>query len=368
MNRLIFLIAFCGITLPAHLFGAQKSDETPLPIISQEIPLKEVPVKDVPLKDDGVVVLKSWDNAGEILNLAVSIAAQSEPTTPEHKSYNDFIQGKWKRLKELSLDGAKGFEENELANIPSGAQVFYPFGGPDMVYPLVLFPKASNYILIGLEPTGTIDDTQKPINYSYLKGMMTNIFNSGFFVTDKMNRNLKNTGTLPVLLGLIVKMECTPTKVEEIDLRGLKGIRIWFHNAYGDAQNVAYYQGDLTKIDPEIFGTSEIALIKCCSYFMHGQNVPRLKKYLLKKVDYLIQDDTGIPLREIIKTNRSNTFYGIYTKPYGNDFPWAVQPDLAEVYATKKNVKELGFRVGYGFGRAPSNLMLSVLNHEEEAQ
>ena len=355
MKKFIFYLALCGLPLCTNLLGDDNTADGPFPMM----------VPESPSINNDVSVLKTWDNQEEILKLASSIAAQGLPTNQEHANYNNFIEDKWKRLKDLSLDGAKEFEKRELNKIPNGGQLFYPFGGPDMVYPLVLFPRASNYILVGLEPAGTIDDTKKPINYVYLKSMMTNIFNSGFFVTDKMNRNLKNTGTLPVLLGLIVKMDCIPTKVEEISLKGLKGIRIYFNNIYGEEKNVAYYQGDLIKIDPEIFGQSQIAMIKCCSYFMHGQNVPRLKSYLLKNVTYLLQDDTGIPFREIIKTKRENIFYGIYTKPYGNDFPWAVQPDLAEVYATKTNVRDLGFRIGYGFGRAPSNLMLSILVKED---
>jgi hypothetical protein len=71
-----------------------------------------------------------------------------------------------------------------------------------------------------------------------------------------------------------------------------------------------------------------------------------------------------MPFRELLKSGRHNIFYGDYTGPYGNDFPWAKQPDLVAIYANKSNVRELGFRIGYGFGKAPSNLQLSILESE----
>jgi hypothetical protein len=315
-----------------------------------------------------VIVVRTWDDMGAISTLALAIAAKSDQTSKAHEDYNNFVNEKWKRLDELSIAGATDFEHKELSALEGtdGAQVFYPFGGPDMVYPLVLFPSAGNYILVGLESVGSIDEAKEPLDYVKLKGVMGNIFNSGFFVTDKMNRNLKGFGTLPVLLGLIAKMDYMPTKVEEIKLGALSGVRVYFQNAEGEEKNVAYYSGDLTAIDPKIFGKSQIAMIKCCSYFMHGGNVPLLKNYLTKDVQYILQDDTGMPLRDLVKAKRQNIAYGAYTGPYGTDFPWAKQNDLVAFYANKENVKELGFRVGYGFGKAPSNLMLSILQLDEQ--
>ena len=74
---------------------------------------------------------------------------------------------------------------------------------------------------------------------------------------------------------------------------------------------------------------------------MHGGNVPLLKNYLTKDVRYLLQDDTGMPLRDLVKAKRKNIAYGAYSGPYGTDFPWAKQNDLIAFYQNKDNVKEL---------------------------
>jgi hypothetical protein len=49
--------------------------------------------------------------------------------------------------------------------------------------------------------------------------------------------------------------------------------------------------------------------------------------------------------------------YGGYSKPYGS-FRWLEQPDLRKAYAA--DAKPLAFRIGYGFSKAPSNLLFAV--------
>src|SRR5260221_9563105 len=38
--------------------------------------------------------------------------------------------------------------------VPKVESVFYPFGGPDLLHPLFLFPDATIYVLVGQEPSG----------------------------------------------------------------------------------------------------------------------------------------------------------------------------------------------------------------------
>ena len=39
--------------------------------------------------------------------------------------------------------------------------VFYPFGGPDLLTPLLLFPNADTYVLLGLEFVGQLPNFEK---------------------------------------------------------------------------------------------------------------------------------------------------------------------------------------------------------------
>jgi hypothetical protein len=49
--------------------------------------------------------------------------------------------------------------------------------------------------------------------------------------------------------------------------------------------------------------------------------------------------------------------YGEYTKPY-EPFGYMVQPDLQKAYLTG-SARPLSLRLGYGFGKVTSNLLLA---------
>ena len=72
----------------------------------------------------------------------------------------------------------------------------------------------------------------------------------------------------------------------------------------------------------------------------------------------ILQDDSGIPYRFFNPADWRIQLYGAYDRPYGS-FRWLEQPDLKKAYATL-TPKPLGFRIGYGFSRIPSNLQLAI--------
>ena len=77
-------------------------------------------------------------------------------------------------------------------------------------------------------------------------------------------------------------------------------------------------------------------------------------------VDYsaaVFQDDSGVPYHFFEPTKWGVQLYGEYTKPYGS-FAWLEQPDLRKAYLAG-GVKPLTLRLGYGFGKVTSNLLLA---------
>ena len=49
--------------------------------------------------------------------------------------------------------------------------------------------------------------------------------------------------------------------------------------------------------------------------------------------------------------------YGAYDRPYGS-FRWLEQADLRKAYLSS-GPKPLDFRIGYGYGKVPSNLLFA---------
>jgi hypothetical protein len=58
-------------------------------------------------------------------------------------------------FKDKQQQALVDFGNQNLKNV--GAHVFYPFGGPDITYPLLMFPNFEVLTLMGLEPAKPVD-------------------------------------------------------------------------------------------------------------------------------------------------------------------------------------------------------------------
>src|SRR5437763_17026638 len=75
----------------------------------------------------------------------------------EWKEHRRLIDRAWKRAESELIGGLQEFQNRELGEAVSNTDtLFYPFGGPDALTPTVFFPHSRMYVLIGLEPAGTL--------------------------------------------------------------------------------------------------------------------------------------------------------------------------------------------------------------------
>ena len=101
--------------------------------------------------------------------------------------------------------------------------------------------------------------------------------------------------------------------------------------------------------------------LKSASYLLYKPYFSILRRTILKKSTYLLQDDSGIPSKYIIEDNKWKiTFYATYTGPialFANYF----QPELKSAFEplSGEKVKPLPFGIGYQFKEGTSNLMLA---------
>ena len=70
-----------------------------------------------------------------------------------------------------------------------------------------------------------------------------------------------------------------------------------------------------------------------------------------------MQDDSGIPYRYFDNASWNVQLYGQYQRPYGS-FRWLEQPTLRKAYESG-NAKPLSLRIGYGYSKIASNLLLA---------
>jgi hypothetical protein len=96
---------------------------------------------------------------------------------------------------------------------------------------------------------------------------------------------------------------------------------------------------------------------KATSYMPHDPAFSIIRERVLEGSSIILQDDSGIPYRFFDTARWQVQLYGDYTRPYGS-FRWREEPDLRKAYESG-GAKPLGFHIGYGFSRVPSNLLLA---------
>jgi hypothetical protein len=97
--------------------------------------------------------------------------------------------------------------------------------------------------------------------------------------------------------------------------------------------------------------------LKSASYLMHRPTFSIIRNIILDNSEFVLQDDSGIPIQYFDTDKWNLTFYGNYKFPI-NLFAERHQEDLKEVYLNGgDNVKSLPFGIGYQYHKGTSNLM-----------
>ncbi len=97
----------------------------------------------------------------------------------------------WARADKEHFPALRAFQQKEIAGKEfARGTVFYPFGGPDITTALTLFPNNKTYVLVGLEPPGTVPDLSavKTANLDKYLGrvrfMVESLPRRSFFIDD----------------------------------------------------------------------------------------------------------------------------------------------------------------------------------------
>lgn len=311
------------------------------------------------------------------------------------KAHRSELDQAWARAEKSLLPGMREFQKRELSGETiAKSVVFYPFGGPDALTMTVFFPDNANYVMVGLEPPGTLPKPES-IARKNLKGYLSDVrdtvsseLHRSFFITrqmDGMFRGQVTDGLMAPILHLLVRTRHTILSYRYVRLdaegnvieraasepvhgtAGNPGVEIEFRqDDGGPVHKLQYFSVNLS--DERLRGNKAFlaflakrkgmtTFLKATSYMVHKDTFSIIRDQILAGSAAVLQDDSGIPYRFFPATAWQVQLYGDYEKPYGS-FRYMVEPDLREAYKTQ-SPKPLGFRIGYGFSRAPSNLRLA---------
>src|SRR5437870_2164147 len=228
---------------------------------------------------------------------------------------------------------------------------------------------ANTYILAGLEPVGQVPDLSRMnpemlnANLGALRSSMSTLLITHYFVTEEMRSELGRGnlgGTLPILYVFLARLGCTVLDTVYVH-NPAEGVKITFSHG-GGSQTLYYFKTDLSGGDSAFLRWCAargpgVSLIKAASYLMHGDGFSGVRSFLLEHSSFIVQDDSGIPLRAFSK-GWALEFYGRFV-PHGEKFGKYDQEALAEIYRRNPPPPELGFAFGYWWQAERGILMLA---------
>jgi hypothetical protein len=370
-----FLVSLCGCGRPAPRVVNRENEAKP----------------------DTVPHLRDADDAGRFIaglpGTAGSPFATLE-TTDAWSEHRHRLDEAWHTAEASLISGLQEFQQKELNDaLLQSSPVFYPFGGPDALTPVLCFPQSPAYVMVGLEPAGTLpklSQIERRGVAKYLAEMRETVaseLSRSFFVTRQMDRQFRGQvtdGLLLPILHLLVRRHNAILGFRYVRLDeqgqvidrtadykapgrfGNKGVEIEFHTDSEPSTHKLYYfsvnlsDARLSENKPFLAYLSRLkgttTLLKATSYMTHKPEFSLIRDQILANSAAILQDDSGIPYRYFQTGGWKVQLYGDYRRPYGS-FRWLEQPDLRKAYDSA-GTKPLSVRVGYGYSKIASNLLL----------
>lgn len=223
--------------------------------------------------------------------------------------------------------------------------IIYLFGGPDVIYPQVVFPNFKTLLLVGLEREGELPDPTKltPTERAQRIGEIGRAYSMSlqrsYFITSFMAKDLLEYGTTTIIAtGLAAQgHEILGIQRISLDVEGVvhthpdnptRGVRIQFKRPDGGSAEVLYFRFNLSDENmaknPELarfIGKQpfDTAFYKAASFVSHNANFRAINNVVLDRVSLLVQADDGIPFSALAARNRaprwSLDLYGMYSPP-----------------------------------------------------
>ena len=313
----------------------------------------------------------------------------------------DFAKYEKKRIPAM-----KQFQKTELTGPAfDGANLFYPFGGPDFLNAQLFFPDRDNYFFIGLEPPGTMPTFKQfggedmASQLPRMRKTLRSLLALSYFQTLEMKIQVQGQitdGLLPIMLvqmartgydvvgsapvtinadGFIVKPEEVENdpqpavgKKPPLVPKRTPGIVIAFQKQgsskvqklYYFSTNVEDYTIKMNKPFMAFLPRMQPidAMFKAASYLTHRDQFSVIRGKTLELSQAIIEDDSGIPYRFFDQEKFDVTLFGGYETPIPI-FRARLQPDLKAAYKSGVQVKPLDFGIGYSYPKMPSNLLLA---------
>ncbi|TGL11376.1 hypothetical protein [Leptospira meyeri] len=297
-----------------------------------------------------------------------------------HKNEMDLSWKKLTATRETITDYLKGKNYQ-----PKVKTVVYPFSGIDVLNLFSFYPNADRYILFGLEDPGypnqysILSEKEKQIVKQGIRNLSDHLAGRNYFTYRKMKEETKKkelNGAYPVFVAFLRRMgkEILDSKEETIEGKGItyKGFTISLYDTKLKKQeSLTYFKifligNEGTSGDGlyEYFSNlSNIGIFtKSAEYLFHGEKRKLFRELLLQNAEFIVQDESGFPIRFFPENLWNRQVFGRYEKSWnlsGAVTPEA-QPELKSL-SDHSNDNALPFPFGYGYLGTKDNRQSAVL-------
>ncbi|OWP61853.1 hypothetical protein CDA63_17365 [Hymenobacter amundsenii] len=320
---------------------------------------------------------------------------QSLENQPAWQAYATDADKSWEKYHATRTTKIEAWAARELDSVRAvSPTIFYPFSGPDFLNVTTMFPASQTYVLLGLEPVGTVParaTLEDPKLFAALKESLWSVLSFSFFRTNSMAVNLKSVeldGALPLMMLFAARtnhqveavryVQLTPegqlTEADSATIRKpgpktVPGVEMKLRTQNGQPKTVLYFSVDIS--DWKLGQTQDAALkyvrtlgplttyVKSATYLMHKAYFSKVRNLVLERSNYVLQDDSGIAMKYFPAADWQFTYYGTYKRPI-NLFAKQYQPELTAAYTDKAHPpRPLPFGTGYNWRENDSNLLLA---------
>lgn len=303
---------------------------------------------------------------------------------PLHKKEMDLS---WNKLTN-TRDTITEYLKKKVYN-PKVKTVIYPFSGIDVLNLFSFYPHCERFILFGLEDPGypnqysSLTDKEKLIVKQGIRNLSDHLAGRNYFTYRKMKEETKKkelNGAYPVFVAFLRRMgkEILDSKEEVIVGKGItyKGFTISLYDTkLKKEETLTYFKiflignegvpGDgLYEYFSELKNVG--IFTKSAEYLFHGEKRKLVRDLLLKNADFVVQDESGFPIRFFPEELWKRQVFGRYERSWnlsGAVIP-EVQLELIQL-SEMTNDTPLPFPFGYGYLGTKDNRQSAVLVFEK---
>lgn len=303
--------------------------------------------------------------------------------------------GKSADLKRYSATVDKNFQSYEARygsrmgswarqKLPAHANetIFYPFSGPDLPTVHRLYPDASRYVLVALQTAGRVPDLEGMSDkraasvYRLFREGLGNFARRGFFETKDMTAIFERATVVEGITGVMMAfaaregyevLEVLPIQVNaagsDVEIhpgdrskpKTWESVRLKLkRTSDGQPVTLDYLRMDLSngnlkhnaadRTFVRTFAGNRVVL-KAASHLMQMPSFSVVRDALLERAPTVLQDETGLAYDDLSAAFEVD-LYGDF-RTVNVLFDQGPQLPLKRAYATRKDVQNLPFKLGY---------------------